>query len=101
MKTRSMTRSQKTLKDSTHVHDCDIKPDIDCCNHKRCLCCVNMYNSPYFSSCVTKRSYKINNKDTQLNCCSMNIIYLITCNNCKIQYVGEAKTKEHYLSNYM
>ena len=66
MKTRSMTRSQ-TLKDSTHdcdkKPDCDEKPDIDCC--KLFMLC-KMYNSPYFSSSVTKRSYKINNKDSQL-----------------------------------
>ena len=41
-----------------------------------------------FKSTVNGRNYSILT-DENLNCNSVNIIYLITCNVCKIQYVGE------------
>ena len=53
-----------------------------------------------FKSSTNGRNYTILT-DANLNCKSMNIIYLITCNICKIQYIGETqrsfeiRMKEH------
>lgn len=67
--------------------------DIDICHTKTCLCCFDMKGcSIFIKSSVTNRCYRINNKDTKLNCNSKNIIYLITCTNCNVQYVGETRT---------
>ena len=43
-----------------------------------------------FKSAVNGKHYSILT-DSNLNCQSTNIIYLITCNICKFQYVGETK----------
>jgi len=43
-----------------------------------------------FQSTVTQKCYEIKNFSGEpLSCSSSNIIYLITCNRCKLQYVGE------------
>ena len=44
----------------------------------------------HFSSTVNGRHYSVLT-DSNLNCQSSNIVYLITCNVCKIQYVGETQ----------
>ena len=51
-----------------------------------------MNTSLFFQSHVTQRVYSINHKGKILNCKSKNIIYLITCKKCNIQYVGETTT---------
>ena len=62
-----------------------IKP----CGKSKCMTC-NSEARPDFSSTVTKRSYRIINHDPiPLTCSSSNIIYLISCSRCGVQYVGE------------
>ena len=46
-----------------------------------------------FTSNVTKRSYEVISHSKTLNCTSDNVVYLITCNKCGIQYVGETSQK--------
>ena len=47
-----------------------------------------------FNSTVTGRKYQIiNHTSNPLTCSSKNIIYLITCSRCGIQYVGETSQK--------
>jgi len=49
---------------------------------------------PIFSSTLTRKNYSIvNHNPNPLTCSSENIIYLITCSRCSIQYVGETKQK--------
>jgi len=56
-----------------------------------CRTCPLMNNASItFKSTVTQRTFDIISNDTQhLDCSCSNIIYLITCNRCKLQYVGE------------
>ena len=56
------------------------------CNDVRCKVCDNLNESETFTSTVNGSSYFINQK---LNCSSINVVYLITCKVCKIQYVGQ------------
>ena len=62
------------------------------CTKERCVTC-SMYFKPtdYFASSVTHRLYKCNNREWPevVNCNTSNIIYLLTCNCCNFQYVGE------------
>ena len=49
---------------------------------------------PIFASTLTRKNYTIiNHTPNPLTCSSENIIYLITCSRCSIQYVGETKQK--------
>ena len=68
------------------------------CNGKRCQVCINVTESNTFSSSVDKKEYVINHS---FNCNDKCIIYLLTCNKCKMQYVG--KTVDDFrlrLNNY-
>ena len=55
------------------------------------LTCAEMKFSFYlFQSTITKRIYFVKNFSGEpLTCSSSNIIYLITCKRCNLQYVGE------------
>ena len=72
----------------THVDNVDLA--IGClgctkCN-KRCDLCNNYFNqSKTFTSFKTKKQYRIKQNVT---CSSKNVIYLISCNKCSLQYVG-------------
>jgi hypothetical protein len=56
------------------------------CNSPRCHTCDHLTPTNQFSSTYTRRNYRITDR---LNCKSQNIIYLITCTQCRLQYVGE------------
>ena len=56
------------------------------CNGKHCQVCINLTESNTFSSSVDKKEYVINHS---FNCNDKCIIYLLTCNKCKMQYVGK------------
>ena len=64
---------------------------IDDCGKEKCLTCPSLNNSLYFESHVTMRRYMVANKNVQLNCESRDVIYLISCSRCGVQYVGETK----------
>ena len=52
----------------------------------------------YFESSATGMQYKIN---FEFNCNSSNVVYLLTCNVCKKQYVGSTTTKfRHRFNQY-
>ena len=55
------------------------------CQRKCDLCRNYLFESKEFSSFATGRSYKIKQN---LGCTSAGIIYLASCNKCKLQYVG-------------
>lgn len=58
-----------------------------CCGSKKCLTCrFHATDNTKFKSEVTKKHYEFQNN---MYCKSKNIIYLITCRQCKKQYVGE------------
>ena len=64
------------------------------CRSPRCKTCSIIQWSSEFKSNVTNKKYTvINNTNEMLNCHSQNIIYLITCKGCNIQYVGETVTR--------
>ena len=61
------------------------------CNNKRCVTCQHFDPTPTdsFTSHITGISYPIRNDAT---CLSSNVVYLIQCSKCGIQYVGETGT---------
>jgi len=63
---------------------------VNKCHHSRCDCCNFIRCSSTFASTITGQEFHIN---TSMNCNSYNIIYLITCNKCYKQYVGETSRK--------
>ena len=71
------------------------------CNHPRCITCKHLNCNRKFTSTKTKVSYTIRHN---FSCTSKNLIYLITCQKCKKQYVGLTMQKlntriNHHRSN--
>ena len=56
------------------------------CNRSRCTHCCNIVESDSFSSSQYNTQFKLG-FDTKCN--SSDVIYLITCKKCKMQYVGQ------------
>ena len=59
------------------------------CNSNRCRICNFLCLGRVFRNNRTGKEFSIN---YDLNCNSRNVIYLITCSKCKIQYVGSTTT---------
>jgi hypothetical protein len=62
------------------------------CGDKRCKCCKHMQHSSSYTSKVTGKQYKI---FCTVNCKSANVIYILECSVCGLQYVGESKQSFH------
>ena len=56
------------------------------CYGKRCEVCENVTETSTFTSTATQNTYKINH---QFNCSEKCLVYLLTCNKCFKQYVGQ------------
>ena len=61
------------------------------CGGKRCEVCSYICNSKTFLDKSGKKTYEI--KGGKMNCNSRNVVYMVQCKVCKIQYVGSACTK--------
>ena len=88
------SRGNRVSNDSVHIVNAqDRSKDfkIEHCSRKNCKFCPSIITSHTFSSNVTHRKYcSVIHKDIHIvNCKSRNLIYLITCNRCNLQYVGE------------
>ena len=60
------------------------------CGGRGCATCDYFNTDPRITSSITgKTETIINNRDCILNCKSENLVYLIECSSCHIQYVGE------------
>ena len=70
--------------------------DIFKCGSTRCLTCPKLVQSKSFQSNITHQTFEIINHPLEnLDCHSQNLIYLLTCRNCSIQYVGETTIPLH------
>ena len=66
------------------------------CGSIRCLTCPKLVQSKSFQSNITHQTFEIINHPLEnLDCHSQNLIYLLTCRNCSIQYVGETTIPLH------
>ena len=59
------------------------------CGKSRCQVCNVMSNSEHFHSNIDSREYRIN---YSFNCDSSNVVYLLECTFCGVQYVGSTCT---------
>jgi hypothetical protein len=66
------------------------------CGDKRCKCSRHMQHSSSYTSKVTGKQYTI---FCTVNCKSVNIIYILECSVCGLQYVGESKQPFHKCLN--
>ncbi|XP_035274315.1 nuclear GTPase SLIP-GC-like [Anguilla anguilla] len=63
---------------------------VDTCNSQGCLCCGHIWKgTDKFQSTATGKQYNITQR---LTCKTPNVIYIIQCKKCPVQYVGKTAT---------
>ena len=62
---------------------------VNKCGSNRCKMCSHMCEGDVFTSNLTQKTYNIVSPNMNMTCSTKNVIYLITCIKCGIQYVGE------------
>ena len=62
---------------------------VVCCGSNRCKTCDHIFVGSTFTSNVTGKSYNVRCTGKNMNCGTKNVIYLISCRKCAVQYVGE------------
>ena len=66
------------------------------CKNKKCKTCPNMIFKKQISSNITNQTYPIiNHSNENINCHSQNLVYILTCQGCNQQYVGETTIPLH------
>ena len=65
---------------------------VVCCGSKICNTCDPVFVSRPFTSNVTSKSYIVRSTSKSMNCGSKNVIHLISCRKCAVQYA--AKTSQ-------
>ena len=63
------------------------------CGSVRCKTCKHVSQGSTFMSNVTRKWYNVISPNSSMDCATENAVYLITCNKCGIQYVGETGQK--------
>ncbi len=83
----------KLPKDSNHHptrmeqhYSQQITSSISTCGHPQCGTCKMLRKRPEIRSSITKENYPITDKMT---CATIRVIYLIECEKCSMQYVGQ------------
>ena len=59
------------------------------CGKTRCKTCKHIVEGDSFCSNTTGKKYNVKSSENVMTCATKNIIYLISCKKCGIQYVGE------------
>ena len=59
------------------------------CGSRGCKTCDHLVVGDTFTSNVTKRVYSVVSPSSIVNCSTRNVVYLISCRKCGVQYVGE------------
>ena len=75
--------------DSRGPRDTDLLGTVKC-SSRRCEVCHYLEEKSEFKGSHEDRTYSIN---YHLDCNSSNVVYLITCQKCSLQYVGSTVTK--------
>ena len=68
--------------------------------NSKCKTCPNFCETNNFTSTVTGSTYEIlNNTNQRLSCNSRNVVYLLSCKHCLMQYVGKTKQQFNIRNN--
>ena len=60
-----------------------------CCGSVRCKTCQHMHAGSTFVSYVLRKQYYIVSSNSSMDCTTSNVVYLISCRRCGVQYIGE------------
>ncbi len=65
------------------------------CKRTSCLTCSSYIIEPTISCYTTNLKFLRVSQESEVSCRSKNVIYLLTCKKCGVQYVGETKRELH------
>ena len=80
----NLTNNNTTAPTNTQMHMSEP------CGKMRCRTCLNIQSTTTYTSTTYNHTHQLK---FSLNCQSSNIIYLIHCKRCSLQYIGETGTK--------
>ena len=63
------------------------------CQQPQCRMCAHIRTGTTFCSTTTGKRFYVK---ATANCCIMNVVYLIECRRCAIQYIGETEMPSKY-----
>ena len=88
----TQTRRRRANEEQTRRTRTDLKPKK--CGNKLCRTC-DIFNEEEMIIChgTGKRERIINDRQCRINCGTENVVYLLECDSCGIQYVGETSQK--------
>ena len=66
----------------------DVSPISTKCNNFKCELCKEYKEDDYLKSSISGKTYRIRS-NVKVSCKSENLIYLVTCKACQVQYVGQ------------
>ena len=84
-------RRPKNLKDflvRAKLNNSIPHPPTTSCEREECAICSDLIKNPPNVHRITRKVIK---HMTDINCCTENVVYLLTCTTCEKQYVGETK----------
>ena len=85
----------------THTQTNEVSCSVTICGSKCCKTCVSLCAGNTFTSTVTNKRYNVVSPNQSMTCAKANVIYLVTCKRCGIQYVGETRqTLRKRLNNH-
>ena len=67
----------------------DTQTIVSKCGKTRCKTCKHIVEGDSFCSNTTGKKYNVISREDAMTCATKNVIYLISCKKCGIQYVGE------------
>ena len=71
------------------------------CGSKKCKTCKHIVEGDSFCSNTTGKKYTVKSREAVMTCATQNVIYLISCKKCGIQYVGEtSQTLRSRMNNH-
>ena len=59
------------------------------CGSDRCKTCNHLVEGNSFTSNITKVNYNVVSPDDDIDCGTSNVVYLVSCNRCGVQYIGK------------
>ena len=75
-----------------HAHNTNVC-SVCSCSSVRCKTCKHICRGNTFVSNVTRKGYHVVGYASTMNCATENVVYLISCRKCGVQYVGETSQK--------
>ena len=82
---KSASVGRVVVDDHVHTNNCSVCS----CGSVRCKMCKHVHTGSTFISYVTQKQYWVISADSSMDCTTANVVYLISCRKCGVQYVGE------------